>query len=66
MNHTITNNRLSLIDSFDSTFWLGLLAAFMLAVICVLAYQVKQDGAVELQTAPVPTLLFFDITNNKL
>lgn len=66
MNRTITHNRPSLTGSLDSTFWLGLLAAFLLAVICVMAYSVKQDGAVELQTAPVQTLLFFDITTNKL
>ena len=66
MNHTITNNKPLVEKGIDSTFWLGLLAAFLLAVICVLAFSVKQDGAVELPTAPVPTFLFFDITNNKL
>ena len=66
MNHTITNNRLSFEGGYNSTFWLGLLAALLLAVICVLAFSVKHDGAVELQTAPLQTLLFFDITNNKL
>lgn len=61
MDHIIpaeTNSRTAL--------WLALFAAAFLAVMFVLAYMARHDGAFELQTAPGQALLFIDLTTHKL
>ena len=66
MNPSLTNNKIQPEISSPTAFFLGLFVAVFLVVICMFAYAVKLDGAVEWQIVPGQTLLFFDITNNKL
>ena len=46
--------------------WIGIVGVLLLTGILFLAYSIEHDGAAELQTAPLHTLLFIDNSTKTL